>query len=72
MRLQGGEHTCVRIGDDVWVGASATISADVAAHTVVASGAVVTRSFDEHDILGGVPAKPIGSRRRPAGTESAR
>jgi virginiamycin A acetyltransferase len=70
MRLQGGEHSCISIGDDVWVGASATISADVAAHTIVASGAVVTRSFDEYDILAGVPAKPIGSRRtHPVATE---
>jgi acetyltransferase-like isoleucine patch superfamily enzyme len=62
MRLQGGSHEVVRIGDDVWVGAQATISADVAAHSVVASNAAVTQTFSEYDILAGVPAKPVRSR----------
>jgi virginiamycin A acetyltransferase len=63
MRAQAGEQSCVSIGDDVWVGAGAVISADVAPHTIVASGAVVQKTFSDHDILGGVPAKQIGSRR---------
>jgi virginiamycin A acetyltransferase len=62
MRLQHGSHRCVRIGNDVWVGASVTISEDVAPHSVIASGAVVTKTFEPYDILAGVPAKPIGSR----------
>jgi UDP-3-O-[3-hydroxymyristoyl] glucosamine N-acyltransferase len=62
MRLQHGEHRCVTIGEDVWVGASVTISEDVAPHTVIASGSVVTKTFEPYDILGGVPAAPIGSR----------
>jgi maltose O-acetyltransferase len=62
MRLQGGRHEPVRIGDDVWVGAQATISADVAAHSVVATSAAVTRTFAEYDVLAGVPAKPIANR----------
>jgi virginiamycin A acetyltransferase len=63
MRLQGGEQSCVSIGDDVWVGAGVVIGADVAPHSIVASGAVVQKTFDEYDILGGVPARQIGSRR---------
>jgi len=62
MRLQPGTHRCVKIGDDVWAGASVTIAEDVAPHTVIASGAVVTKTFEPYDIIGGVPAKPIGSR----------
>ena len=62
MRLQRGMHRCVTIGDDVWIGASVTISDDVAPHSVVASGAVVTKAYKPYDILAGVPAKPIGSR----------
>jgi virginiamycin A acetyltransferase len=62
MRLQHGEHRCVKIGEDVWVGTSVTISEDVSSHTVVASGSVVTKTFEPYDILGGVPAAPIGSR----------
>jgi virginiamycin A acetyltransferase len=66
MRLQHGEHRCVKIGEDVWVGASVTISEDVAPHTVVASGSVVTKTFEPYDILGGVPAAPIASRLKEA------
>jgi acetyltransferase-like isoleucine patch superfamily enzyme len=53
----------VKIGEDVWVGAGATIGADVAAHTVVGMGAAITQSFPEWSILGGVPGKVIGERR---------
>jgi virginiamycin A acetyltransferase len=62
MRRQPGAHRCVKIGDDVWAGASVTIAEDVAPHTVIASGAIVTKTFEPYDIIGGVPAKPIGSR----------
>lgn len=62
MRLQHGAHRCVTIGEDVWVGASVTISEDIAPHSVVASGSVVTKTFEPYDILGGVPAAPIGNR----------
>jgi virginiamycin A acetyltransferase len=62
MRLQHGELRCVTVGDDVWVGASVTIAEDVAPHTIVASGAVVTKTFEPYSILGGVPAERIGSR----------
>jgi virginiamycin A acetyltransferase len=66
MRLQHGEHRCVTIGEDVWVGAAVTIAEDVAPHTVVASGSVVTKTFEPYDILGGVPAAPIGNRLQEA------
>lgn len=62
MRLQPSEFEQVRIGADVWVGTGAVIGADVAAHTIVAAGAVVTKAFDEWEILGGVPAESIGER----------
>ena len=63
MRAQGGEQSCISIGNDVWVGAGVVIGADVAPHTIVASGAAVHKRFDDYEILGGVPAKRIGSRR---------
>jgi acetyltransferase-like isoleucine patch superfamily enzyme len=63
MRLQGTEMERITIGDDVWVGAQAAILVDVAPHSIVATGAVVTKRFDEFDMLGGVPAAPIGNRR---------
>lgn len=65
MRTQGSEIARITIGDDVWVGAQASIMADVASHSIVATGGVVTKCFAEYDILGGVPAARIGNRRAP-------
>ncbi|MBO0769675.1 MAG: acyltransferase, partial [Solirubrobacterales bacterium] len=62
MRARPGEHPRVTIGNDVWIGGHASVGADVAPHTVVGAGAVVTRSFEEWQILGGVPARQIGER----------
>jgi virginiamycin A acetyltransferase len=62
MRAQPGRHERVTIGEDVWIGVGAVVGADVAAHSVVGSGSVVTRTFAEWQILGGVPAAPIGER----------
>jgi acetyltransferase-like isoleucine patch superfamily enzyme len=53
----------VAVGEDVWAGAGAVIGADVAAHSVVGMGAVVTTTFPEWSILAGVPAKVIGERK---------
>jgi virginiamycin A acetyltransferase len=65
LRRQGGQYKLVRIGDDVWIGTGASVLADVAAHSVVGAGAVVTRTFGEWQVLGGVPAKVL--RERPGG-----
>jgi virginiamycin A acetyltransferase len=50
------------IGEDVWVGANATVAADVAAHTVVGAGAVVTKTFAEWNVIAGNPARVIRER----------
>jgi galactoside O-acetyltransferase len=52
------------IEDDVWIGSNAVITANVrlAVGTVVAAGAVVTKSTEPYSIVGGVPAKQIGRR----------
>lgn len=50
------------IGDNCWIGSNAVILPEVELgnHTVVAAGAIVTKSFvGENQIIGGVPAKPI-------------
>jgi virginiamycin A acetyltransferase len=52
----------VKIGEDVWAGVNSTITADVAPHSVIGSGAVVTETFPEWSVLGGVPAKLLRER----------
>ncbi|GHU82942.1 hypothetical protein FACS189415_4280 [Bacteroidia bacterium] len=54
----------VVIEDDVWVGANVTILMDVtiARGSVVAAGAVVTKSCPPYSIIGGLPAKILKYR----------
>ncbi len=64
INCQGYRRAKVVIEDDVWIGAGAIILPGVclARGTVVAAGAVVTKSTLPYTIVGGVPARPIGSR----------
>jgi maltose O-acetyltransferase len=66
---QGYERATVTIQDDCWIGAGAIVLAGVClGHgTVVAAGAVVTKSTEPFSIVAGVPAKIIGSRLRDSG-----
>lgn len=51
----------VTIGDNCWIGGHATINPGVTLgnNVVVASGAVVTKSFGDNVVIGGNPAKVI-------------
>ena len=57
----------VKIGHDVWIGEAATLIAgiQVGSGAVVAAGAVVTKDVEPYSIVGGVPARKIGSRFDP-------
>lgn len=62
IRHQGGSISPVSIGKDVWIGNGALVMADVGDHSVVAAGAVVVRPVPAFSIVGGNPARVIGSR----------
>jgi maltose O-acetyltransferase len=64
IRLQGAEYGEILIEDDVWIGGRSVILPGVrlAKGTVVAAGAVVTKSTEPYSIVAGVPAKRVGER----------
>lgn len=54
------------IGDNVWIGAGATVLGGVTIgdRAVIAAGAVVSRDVASDSVVGGVPAKSLGDRPR--------
>lgn len=64
MMLQGERSLPIVVGDDVWIGANATILRGVVIGrgAIIAAHAVVSKDVQPYEIVGGVPAKKIGSR----------
>lgn len=65
IRLQGVSSSGgVKIGNNCWIGAKATIldGTRIGNGCIVAAGAVVRGSFPDNVIIGGVPAKIIKQR----------
>ena len=61
IRLQGVERKGIVVGKNCWIGAKVTIldGVTIGENSVIAAGAVVTKSFPARSIIGGVPAKVI-------------
>jgi acetyltransferase-like isoleucine patch superfamily enzyme len=67
MKAQGIARSGVVVGDDCWLGAGSIIldGVSVGHGSIVAAGAVVTKSFPPYSVLAGVPAVLIRSRVDP-------
>jgi acetyltransferase-like isoleucine patch superfamily enzyme len=61
IRLQGVTRKGIIIGRNCWIGAKVSIldGVEVGHSCVIAAGAVVTKSYPDHSVIGGVPAKLI-------------
>lgn len=65
MCLQGVNRKGIKIGNDCWIGAKATIldGVTIGDGCVVAAGALVTKgTYPPNSIIGGVPARVIKKR----------
>jgi acetyltransferase-like isoleucine patch superfamily enzyme len=64
IRLQGTSEIGVEIGNNCWIGAKVTIldGVTIGSGCVIAAGAVVTRSFPDKSVIGGVPARLLTQR----------
>jgi chloramphenicol O-acetyltransferase type B len=59
-----GRDLAVTVGNDVWIGYGAIVLSGVTLgnYSIIAAGSVVTKDVEPFSIVGGNPAKQIGSR----------
>ncbi|MDY4501823.1 MAG: acyltransferase [Lactobacillus johnsonii] len=64
IREQGVNHQGIKIGNNCWIGSGAVFldGAEIGCGCVVAANSVVTKSFGDNVIIGGIPAKVIKYR----------
>jgi acetyltransferase-like isoleucine patch superfamily enzyme len=66
IREQSVRSRGIVVGEDVWIGAGATVTdgVHIGDYAVVGAGAVVTRDVPPWAVVGGVPARVLFDRRR--------
>ena len=64
MNEQGESSEKIKIGNDVWIGAKATVlmGVTVGDHSIIGAHALVNKDVPEYAVVGGVPAKIIRMR----------
>jgi acetyltransferase-like isoleucine patch superfamily enzyme len=62
IRFQGLETREIHIGNDVWIGAKATIIHDLGDGAVIGANAVVTKPVPAETVAVGVPARVVRHR----------
>lgn len=64
IRHQGVSRKGIKIGKNCWIGSKVTIldGVEIGNGCVLAAGSVITKSFPENSIIGGVPAKLLKTR----------
>jgi acetyltransferase-like isoleucine patch superfamily enzyme len=64
IRHQGVSRKGIDIGKNCWIGSKVTIldGVKIGAGSIIAAGSIVTKSFNENSIIGGVPAKLLKTR----------
>jgi acetyltransferase-like isoleucine patch superfamily enzyme len=64
IRLQGVNHKGIKIGNNCWIGAKATIldGTVIGDGCIIAAGSVVRGNFPDDVVIGGVPAKILRQR----------